>query len=97
MEFENDDQYYKWLADNPAGFVLNTSRDCPPHYMVLHRASCRHISDPTHENEPGGFTERRYIKVAATYIESLRDWVAEYGRVDRSFSKACSHCKPIVP
>jgi hypothetical protein len=92
--FSNDADYQKWLADNPNGFVVNTGRASSPNYMVLHRARCRHISDPVHEAEPGGFTERTYIKVAAVDIESLRDWVMTHGRPDGSFSNECSFCKP---
>jgi hypothetical protein len=82
-EFDNDDDYFQWLADNPNAFVLNTWRPSSPSYMCLHRASCRHISEPTHENGPGGFTERRYVKIGATEIESLREWAAEHGRANR--------------
>jgi hypothetical protein len=94
--FDSDEEYFRWLVDNPTGFVLNTWRPSSPSYIVLHRASCRHISEPTHENEPGGFTERRYAKIGATDIEALRDWAAEHGRPDRSFSNECSHCKPTI-
>jgi hypothetical protein len=92
--FGNDDDYQRWLAGNPYGFVLNTTRTMSPGYMVLHRASCPHISVACHESEPGGFTERQYAKVGAGDIESLRDWAASQGRPDRSFSNECSHCKP---
>lgn len=92
--FETDGQYLDWREDHLDGFVLNTTRTASPSYMVLHRASCTHISDPLHESAPGGFTERAYIKIGADDIESLRDWVAEHGREDRSFSSACGHCKP---
>src|SRR5437879_3046673 len=49
----NDHEYQRWLADNPNGFVLNTTRTHSPGYMVLHRASCPHISVASHESEPG--------------------------------------------
>jgi hypothetical protein len=94
--FTSDEDYFRWLTENSTGFVLNTWRACSPSYIVLHCASCRHISEPTHENEPGGFTERRYVKVGAADIESLRDWAADHGRPNRSFSNTCSHCKPTV-
>jgi hypothetical protein len=90
-EFQSDDDYYRWLANNPRGFVLNTWRPFSAKYVVLHGAWCRHISEPSHENEPGGFTERDYVKVGAADIESLREWSAQHGRPDPS---ECSHCKP---
>lgn len=92
--FSNDAEYQKWLADHPNGFVVNTGRAPSPKYMVLHRARCRYISDLVHEAEPGGFTERDYIKVAAVDLESLRDWVMTQGRPNGSFSSECSFCKP---
>ena len=94
VEFESDDDYQRWLAANPEGFVVNTTSKPSPKYMVLHRASCRYISEPSHETEPGGFTERQFTKAAAPDIESLRDWVSAHGRTDRSFSNECSRCQP---
>lgn len=94
VEFDSDGEYQRWLADNPHGFVVNTRRARSPDYMMLHRASCRHISEPSHETSPGGFTERIYIKVCAPDIEALREWASQHGRTDGSFSNECSHCKP---
>jgi len=93
--FDNDDEYRHWLSTNANGFVVNMWRNLSPRYMVLHRASCHTISEPTHENEPGGFTERQYSKVAARDVESLRERVPVNGRPDRTFSNECSHCRPI--
>ena len=95
IEFkDDDDEYYRWLGDNPQGFVVNTPRHKPSNNMVLHRASCKHIREPSRETHPGGFTERAYIKVCASNIEALRDWAAQHGRADRSFSIECSFCEP---
>src|SRR5688572_13581175 len=88
--FVTDQDYLDWLQQHPQGFVVNASQSLSPDYMVLHRSSCPHISQPTHESEPGGFTERGYIKVGAASVEALRDWVAEYGRPNRTFSKECA-------
>ena len=94
VEFESDAEYQRWRADHPDGFVVNARRSRSPDYMMLHRASCRHISEPSHETSPGGFTERNYIKVGALDIESLREWAARHGRTDPPFSNECSHCRP---
>jgi hypothetical protein len=92
--FEDDAQYQKWLAANPSGYVVNPNRSHAPRYMVLQRASCKHSSEPVHETEPGGFTERQYIKVCASDVQSLRTWVADNGRPDGTFSNECGNCKP---
>ena len=92
--FHTDADYQSWLADHPNGFVVNTTRGSSPNYMVLHSASCRYISNPTHESEAGGFTERGYTKVAADDIQSLREWVMTHGRQNGSFSSECSSCRP---
>lgn len=92
--FQTDAEYQRWLAENPSGFVVNTTCTATPSYMVLHRANCPHISDPIHEAAPGGFTERDYIKVVAVDLESLRDWTAANGRQDRTFSNECGRCRP---
>src|SRR5262245_56796379 len=57
--------YFKWLKAHPEGFVLNTTRKKNPKYLVLHRATCRTISEYSGKQKPGGFTERDYIKVCA--------------------------------
>jgi hypothetical protein len=92
--FQTDDEYQRWRESHPDGYVLNTTRPESPRYMVLHRASCTHISDPSHENAAGGFTERSYQKVGADDVESLKDWIADHGRFDRTFSNECGSCKP---
>src|SRR5687767_7335011 len=93
--FHNDADYRLWLETNPDGFVLNTRRIASPDYMMLHRASCPYISEPSHESEPGGFTERQYIKVGAPDVATLQEWVAANGRPDGSFSNECSRCRPM--
>ena len=94
IHFDKDEDYCKWIADNPDGFVVNTRRPYSPSYMVLHMASCKDISEPSHEKTPGGFAERQYAKVGSLDIESLRQWAKENGRDDGSFTTECGHCKP---
>lgn len=93
--FKNDDDgYLKWLQDNQSGFVLNTREAIiDPDYMVLHNASCKQISVyPNMIQNPGGFTERDYIKICSDSKEGLSEWVKQNGRADGSFSKECSKC-----
>ncbi len=96
ITFEDDETgYLDWLQRYPTGLVLNTRRDIDPAYMVLNGASCATISRHRgmHAN-PGGFTERGYIKVCADGIGELRRWVRSNGRADGTFSKECSLCNP---
>jgi hypothetical protein len=93
--FEGDDHaYLTWLNHHADGFVINTPRSRDVNYMVLHCATCFSISTYTRMARPGGFTERQYIKICGTTIESLRAWVRTHGRQDGSFSSECQNCRP---
>lgn len=95
-EFDDDEAgYLDWLSRNPQGFVINTPRGRPTNYMVLHRATCRSISQYNRMARPGGFTERDYIKICAPDVAGLQDWTRQHGRSDGSFSQVCQLCKPI--
>jgi hypothetical protein len=95
QEFAGNDQpYLRWLEAHPGGFVLDTSRNKDPGYMVLHRAACHFIARYLPPAEPGAFTERAYIKVCAPDVEGLERWVKKHGRPDGSFSRTCSVCSP---
>jgi hypothetical protein len=41
---DDDASYLEWLAEHPAGYVINTGRSPSAAYLVLHRASCGTIS-----------------------------------------------------
>jgi hypothetical protein len=41
---DDDAAYLGWLAEHPAGFVINTGRSPSAAYLMLHRASCGTIS-----------------------------------------------------
>lgn len=95
VEFAGDDEaYLRWLSHNPEGYVVNTARAMSPNYMVLHRATCPHISKLEAELR-GGFTERDYIKICSARVEPLREWVRRHGRGDGSFSRECNSCRPL--
>jgi hypothetical protein len=94
-EFVDDDYgYLNWLLHHSQGFVLNTLRGKTPSYMYLHRATCKKISEYNKSAQPGGFTERDYIKVCAHDVASLQAWVRQHGRPDGTFSNKCSLCRP---
>jgi hypothetical protein len=91
----DDDGYRRWLSENRTGFVVNMYRDMDAsRYSMLHRARCRFISDYSGSAEPGGFTERDYVKVCAESIEELRDWVRAHGGPHGTFKSRCSKCGP---
>lgn len=82
----SDAAYTSWLRANSRGFVINSRRNRPPDYMVLHRAACRSI-DPGGGARAGAFTERGYIKICSTDLEALRRSVGQE-------SGCCGLCKP---
>lgn len=87
-----DDSYQDWLLRHTEGYVLNTRRALDPSYMVLHRARCRSITAPTRSTSPHPFTGSGYVKICATTVDELRDWVLAHGGED--FSKRCGLCSP---
>jgi hypothetical protein len=94
-EFDgNDAQYQIWLREHHDGFVLNQLRGKSDSYLVLHRASCPTIRIYNNMARPGGFTERKYIKVCATNIEPLKVYARTIGSSDGTFSGKCSRCDP---
>ena len=88
----NDEAYQAWIAANPDGWVLNARRSLTTRYMVLHSVQCSSIRTYNDMAQPGGFTERAFVKICSPEIEDLRSWVRIHGRPDGSFSKECSHC-----
>lgn len=90
-EFEPDDEkYLAWIDKHPEGFILTSSKSLYPPHTVIHRASCDKIKTLKGKAKPGGFTEREYIKVYATSVSALQNWVRQ-NRVDGS-SRKCSLC-----
>lgn len=95
IEFTNNDQIYlDWVAKNPRGFVVNTSRNKRLNYRVLHSADCSYIKELKGKSTAGGFTERGYIKVCAENIIGLIRWTKIEGEPSGAFTKECGSCKP---
>lgn len=93
VEFDgNDDGYLDWLAVYPDGYVVNARRKRSPDYVVLHRATCRSISN--HLAEPGAYTARGYIKYCAETLADVAVVPTLCGRTRGSFTKRCRFCKP---
>jgi hypothetical protein len=85
-------QYRHWLQAHSTGLVLSSRRWIDPSYMVLHRATCHSISQPTGRMAKDPFTERGYIKICADSKEPLLAWITCHGGAD--FTKLCGRCAP---
>ena len=89
----SDEAYLAWNAKHPRGFVVNTRRRGDPDYVVLQRASCGSVNRHRGMSDnPGGFTERNYVKVCADILR--RHFQLKSGR-EEPFSKICSRCSPL--
>lgn len=88
LKFVDDDQeYLRWIAEHPDGYVVNTNRQPRPAYLVLHLANCGAISGrPTNGSSWTG----RYLKMCAPQIAPLTDWATELG----GNLRRCGRCKP---
>lgn len=87
--FENDDDgYRRWIVFNPSGYVVNTTRSMSTSYLILHRATCQHVS----ELRPGyqTWTCGSYIKVCALQRSALEKWARDLG----GRLKATCNCNP---
>lgn len=92
FQFERDDTVYlQWLRDHPSGYVLNTNHSLSPRLTVIHRTTCATISDTSATgHQPGGFTERGYLKVYADDVELLRQWLV--GKRASGTTRICKKC-----
>lgn len=82
---DDDDGYRSWIAANPTGWVVNSYRTPNPGYLVLHRATCRHVSGTPHR---GDNWTVEYSKSCGGEAE-LRAWA---GTVLGAEPSLCSHC-----
>jgi hypothetical protein len=93
IHFSDDDMsYLAWIAAHPDGFDLNVRRKADPEYVILHRASCKSISNE--KQAPDAFTGKSYRKICAELEAELQLASKREGRSDGTFSKRCSHCRP---
>ena len=93
IEFiDSDAAYQDWLHAHPDGYVLNAWRSKNPYSTVLHGAWCKQVSNYGKISQPGSFTERGLIKICASDVESLRDWVRQHGRSGWNFRSEECYC-----
>ena len=96
---DSDSDYLEWLKRNPDSFVVNLERSPTPKNRVLHKASCGTISEVRGSRggipKPGGFTERKYIKLWARTVSEARDALKKHLADEQiDFSKPCQKCDP---
>ena len=65
-----DEAYLHWVDSNQSGFVVNTYRRPVSSYLVVHRATCPHVSTATRTN----WTTKQYIKVCCRSLRELQNW-----------------------
>ena len=75
-DMPDDDDYIKWIDENPNGFVLNIHRRKNPSnihksHPRIHFANCRQLENI---NNPGSSTTGDYFKVCSNSIEELEQW-----------------------
>jgi hypothetical protein len=94
IRFNDDDLgYLAWIAAHPEGFVLNVR--CPPddHWVVLHRANCKSISNNSYE--PNALTGRKHHKICASNEADVNLLPkVKGGAMARAFFRRCSLCRP---
>lgn len=93
FQFERDDNaYLAWVEGHPDGFILTSSPSLTPIHTKIHRASCDLIRILKGNAQPGGFTERDYIKVYGPDVASLQRWARE--QRSNATCQPCPRCKP---
>jgi len=87
----DDEGYLAWTARHPTGFVINTVRPPGPGYLMLHMASCWHITAPEHTFSPTSWTGNDYSKVCGLRRADILAWSRERFGVEPT---RCQHCDP---
>lgn len=85
---DDDAGYQDWLAERPAGFVINIQRSLNTSDARLHRATCRTI---TGQPARGKAWTGPYIKVCADELTQLDLWAAQ---LTGSAITRCGTCLP---
>ena len=94
--FDGDDvSYLDWITKHRVGFIVNGRRSLDPGYLVLHRATCAAVNGyPDMDENPGGFTERDYVKYCGESREELTRFLGGLTGEKQPFSKECGLCNP---
>jgi hypothetical protein len=90
---DDDDQYLSFLAQpaNRSGYVLNTYRKPNASYIILHRATCRHVQgEPSRGKQ---WTSGDYLKIWGATIADLTSWTSANLQC---VPTPCGACRPAV-
>jgi len=89
----DDEAYFKWLAEHPDGFVLNTKRLATDGACSIHRATCAHILAVRNTASVGGFTQRGGIKLCSASIGALIAHTTSVKSVPLIEIRRCKRCE----
>jgi hypothetical protein len=68
--FRDDETgFVNWRGGHPGGYIVNSERNPRPSYLVLHRATCGHLTSPN----PLRWT-KDYIKFCSLGRTDLEEW-----------------------
>jgi hypothetical protein len=94
--FDKDDKGFRdWIGRNERGFVLNTRRKLSHPNCMVHRADCAHIRHVRNMVGGGGFTEGSGIKVCATSVNDLLQYIGEKRTARLTLVRRCRTCDAI--
>jgi hypothetical protein len=90
--FENDDAgYLEWIDRHSSGYVVNGPRPLGSGYLMLHEATCVHISVPASNYTDGSWTGHEFGKLCANRRADALAWLqSELDRVP----ERCASCAP---
>ena len=93
-DMPNDNDYNKWIKENPNGFVLNIERRKDPSnihesHPRIHFANCFQLKNQKNK-KPGSSTTGDYFKVCSNSIEELEQW--SWFKYQKGLNP-CGNCK----
>lgn len=92
IEFDGDDKgYLDWTDRNPGGYVINTTRPPSIGYLILHTATCHHITTPEHQFTSTSWTGNNYSKVCSKLRRDVFAWALD--RFGAELAR-CQTCDP---
>ncbi|MDZ7720419.1 MAG: HNH endonuclease [Balneolaceae bacterium] len=97
QEFTSEDApFFKWMNNNPDGFVLNTKKSEKSSYAYFHKSNCGHIGGPIEGNGSNPYTSKDYIKVCSTDPKDLLNWIKLNRENAIEHAVNCKDCNPDI-